>query len=183
MRNKSLTVYPLISVKSINSSLCSTTKEEAIKEMIELVNSDQVLTDKSKFLNLITERENLCSTGLENGVAFLHPRIAVNELVNKTTIGIGISHKGIDFNSADEELTYIFFILCFKELENHLQCLSYLSRLCKDIEFINNLKNADNPKEILKIIDKKEKENKPTGIPPKNTLYSNAIMSFYRNKK
>ncbi|MDD5773915.1 MAG: PTS sugar transporter subunit IIA [bacterium] len=182
MRNRSLKIYPLISEKSINPNLYSTTKEEAIKEIIELVNSDQVLTDKSKFLNLIIERENLCSTGLENGVAFLHPRVAVEGLVNKTTIGIGISRKGIDFNSADEELTYVFFILCFKEYENHLQYLSYLSRLCKDIEFINNLKSADNFKEIIKIIDEKEKSDKSAGIPPHKTLYD-GIMSFYQNKK
>lgn len=180
MRNLSLRVCPLISERSINASLCSTSKEEAIREMIDLVSSDQVLTDKSKFLNLIMERENLCSTGLENGVAFLHPRIAVNGLVIKTTIGIGISRRGIDFNSADEELTYVFFILCFKELENHLHYLSYLSRLCKDIKFINDLKNADNSRKILEIIDEKEKSK---STPPSNTLYSDGIMSFYRNKK
>ncbi|MBI4650625.1 PTS sugar transporter subunit IIA [Candidatus Desantisbacteria bacterium] len=183
MKDKSIKIAPLILEKYINTEICAVSKTEVINEMIDLIADGEILIDKNKFLNSVIEREDLCSTGLENGVAFIHPRFALDEIVSKPVIAIGISKKGIDFESIDDEPTYIFFVLCFNKLQNHLHYLAYLSRLCKDGEFLDALKEADKPEDILEIIKEKEKDGDNLKVPSKKSLYSDGIMSFYRKKK
>lgn len=183
MKDKSIKIAPLVLEKYINTDIRSTVKTEIIKEMIDLLDDGKILIDKNRFFDSIIERETLCSTGLENGVAFLHPRYALNEIVKSPVIAIGISKKGVDFESIDDEPTFIFFVLCFNKLQNHLHYLAYLSRFCKDNEFLDALKEADSPEEILEVIKEKEKNDDNLTVQSKKTLYSDGIMSFYRNKK
>ncbi len=181
MKNLSVKILPLISTKCININLLSKTKKDIIEEMVNLLDRDEVLMDKNKFLDSINERENLCSTGLEEGVAFLHPRSDISEIVKKQVIGIGISKEGIDFAAIDGQPTYIFFILCFKKLEEHLQYLSSISRLCKDTVFLNGLHEAKKSEDIITYIEKKEKNERPFSSSP-STLYSDSIINFFRKK-
>lgn len=173
---KDIKILPLISIKCINTGLRSTTKDDVIKELVDLLDKDNVLIDKNRFLVSLIEREKLCSTGLEEGVAFLHPRFDVDEIVNKPAIGIGISKDGIDFDAADDEPTFIFFVLCFKKLEVHLQYLTYLDRLCTDTEFVNNLLESKKAEDVIKIIDKKERSGSLSG-PSFGALYPKSMIN------
>ncbi|MDD5773075.1 MAG: PTS sugar transporter subunit IIA [bacterium] len=176
---KDIKILPLISIKCINTNLRSKNKENVIKELVDLLDADNVLTDKNRFTNSLIEREKLCSTGLEDGVAFLHPRYDVEEIVNKPAIGIGISKDGIDFDSIDEDPTFVFFILCFKKLESHLQYLTYLNRLCTDTEFLNDLLESKNAEDIIKSIDKKEKTGSLAGS-FLGALYPKSIIDIFK---
>ena len=53
------------------------------------------------------EREELGTTGIGQGIAIPH---AKTDLVEDICAAIGISKKGVNFNSLDGELVYIIFV-------------------------------------------------------------------------
>ena len=71
---------------------------------------------------------------------------------------MGISKKGIDFDSLDGEPAYIFFLLAapIDSAGPHLKALARISRLLKDKYFRENLKSAKDEKVILKLIQQED---------------------------
>ncbi|MGB9692827.1 MAG: PTS sugar transporter subunit IIA, partial [Candidatus Sumerlaeaceae bacterium] len=76
--------------------LKATTKEEALRELVDVLATSPLVTDKEELLKAIFEREKVISTGVGIEVALPHVKIpSVKDFV----IAIGRSHKGIDFDS------------------------------------------------------------------------------------
>jgi mannitol/fructose-specific phosphotransferase system IIA component (Ntr-type) len=54
--------------------LSSTTKLDAIKELIDMLDTAGFLTDADAFLKSVLEREKVGSTGIGKGIAIPHSR-------------------------------------------------------------------------------------------------------------
>lgn len=79
-------------------------KHEALDQLIDAIHSLGVIGNLDAFAHAVRERETVMSTGIGCGVAIPHVRI---DGVTKPTVGVGISHAGIEFNTLDDKPVHI----------------------------------------------------------------------------
>ena len=143
--------------KAICADLKGTNKEEIIDELVGLLVSAGAIEkkNKTKLVEILLQREALGSTAIGQGIAIPHGK---SENVAKLTAGLGVSKKGIDFDSLDGEPAYIFFLLVapVDSAGPHLKALARISRLLKDKYFRETLKNTKDEKSILKLISQED---------------------------
>ncbi len=132
--------------------LKSTTKEEVLKEMTDLLYQDGVLENKEEFLNEIKKREEVSSTGFGNGVAIPH---AKTKSVVKPRVAVGISKKGFEFDSADGLPVHLIFMIAAGEGDNdlHLRTLSSLAQNLMEDDYVNAILQSKNEKEVVRLLN------------------------------
>lgn len=139
----------LLTQNTISLELRSFTKSDVLKELVELSLGSGLVRTSDLLLDAIRQRESLCSTGVEKGVAIPHPRPALSSVVEGPIVAFGCSKRGIDFDSLDREPTYLFFLLCAPTDGGQLRLLSRLSRLLRDEWLRHNLRCAAHPEEVI----------------------------------
>ncbi|WP_413853916.1 PTS sugar transporter subunit IIA [Candidatus Ruminimicrobium bovinum] len=140
---------------SIIVDLKAQNKKDAIIELIESLKTSKKIKKTDEIIEVVLEREKLGSTGIGQGVAIPHGKTdALTEQVGV----LGISKKGIEFNSLDGEPVYIIFLLVgpVEVTGQHLKALSRISRLFKDKFLRQTIKNAETKEEIIKIIQQED---------------------------
>ncbi|MBP7216807.1 MAG: PTS sugar transporter subunit IIA [Candidatus Omnitrophica bacterium] len=150
-------IADFLSKKAIVTDIKSTKKEEVIKELVDLlINSGEIEKKcRNKLIEGLMARESLGSTAIGQGIAIPH---AKSDCVEKLIAAFGISKKGVDFDSLDGELAYIFFLLVAPQdsAGPHLKALARISRLLKDKYFRDSLRAASDDKAIVKIITEED---------------------------
>lgn len=152
-------ILDFLSKKAITVNLKATTKEETIKELVDLLVSsgDIEKKDRPKLVESLMARESLGSTAIGHNIGIPH---AKSECVKHLVAALGISQKGVDFDSLDGEPVYIFFLLVAPQdtAGPHLKALARISRLTKDKYFRDSLRQAKDEKTILKIIAQEDEK-------------------------
>jgi len=141
-----------LNINSINTDLASTSKQEVIIELVDLIEKSNCLNDKTEFLNDVLARENLSTTGFGGAVAIPH---AKSQAVDKVNLAIGISKTGIDFEAIDKIPAKLFFLIAVPLNSNslHLEILSTLSSCLLDDKFTSAMMNAQSATEILNLFN------------------------------
>jgi len=141
----------LVQSETICLNLKATTKEEALKELVELLNDAGKLADKEQFLADLWAREEIGNTGFEDGIAIPH---AKSSAVAKPAVAVGISRSGIDYGAEDGELSDVFFMLASPDGDDHhhIEVLAQLSTKLIEEEFIEQLKQAESVETALLLI-------------------------------
>lgn len=136
---------------AISVDLASTSKKEALEELCGLLAKADKLPDPTAMVRTLLEREALGSTGIGQGVAIPHGKAPT---IKAQAAALGISKRGVEFESLDGEPVHILFLLVAPPdaAGNHLKALAKVSRLLKDKFFRQALKDSKTPDEILKII-------------------------------
>lgn len=144
-------IVEILSPEAVSVDLKSQGKREVLAEMCALLGGVKKLSDPEKMVQVLMEREALGSTGIGQGVAIPHGKTAA---VAGQVAAIGISKKGVNFESLDGEPVHIVFLLIAPPdaAGNHLKALAKVSRLLKDKFFRQALRDAKNPEELLRII-------------------------------
>jgi fructose-specific phosphotransferase system IIA component len=152
-------IMDFLSKKSILADIKSTKKEDVIRELVDLLISAGELDKscRSKVFESLMERESLGSTAIGQGIAIPH---AKTDCVGKLVGAFALSKKGVDFDSLDGEPVYIFFLLLAAQdsAGPHLKALARISRLFKDKYFRENLRNASDDKEIIRVISQEDEK-------------------------
>ncbi len=145
---------------AIIPDLKSTDKEGVIEELVALLEKGGEVTDKEKIVEIILEREKLGSTGIGQGIAVPH---AKTDQVREIVIAFGLSQKGVNFESLDEELVYIIFLVLapVEATGVHLKVLAKIARLLKDKVFRNSLKACEREARAIFQVIKEEDEKNP----------------------
>lgn len=154
--NKAIPIHSLLKPVHIKMDMQAQTKEEALKELVDLAAGTGLVKNPEELLKCVKAREELCSTAVENHIAFPHPRATSWTLVKNWLIVIGISKKGIEFGAADDKPVKIFVMMSIPLLPLHLQLLSRLARIFKDDSIKQKIYDAKNQEEVIAIIEKKE---------------------------
>ncbi|MDP8217940.1 MAG: PTS sugar transporter subunit IIA [Candidatus Theseobacter exili] len=129
----------------------SGTKTSIIESLIDVLDRAGKLVNRDAVLQAVVERENSASTGLENGIAVPHAKSdAVNDIVGC----LGVSRDGVDFDSLDGNPTNLFFFLVapYSMSGPHVKTLAEIARISRIPGFINRVKEASSPEEIMEII-------------------------------
>ena len=135
----------------IISNLKAHDKKGVLEELLQVITEQNPSLNKRSLLQVLLERERLGSTGIGDGIALPHGKLA--ELSN-LLISFGRSINGLDFDSIDEQPAYLFFLLLAPENSAgmHLTALAKISRMLKDANFRQRLMGAKSRKEIYKVI-------------------------------
>lgn len=130
--------------------LKATNKEDALRELVDVLSTSPDVTDKEELLNAIFEREKVISTGVGIEVALPHVKIPS---VKNFVIAIGRSHKGIDFESLDDKPVYIVVMIGAndKQAGDFLKVLARLVLKLKNRSFRKQVMFAPNSKRIKEL--------------------------------
>jgi len=140
----------ILSPGVVTTSLKSTTKEGVISELLDLLVSAKLVTDRDAVLSAVMDRERKMSTGIQHGVAIPHGKTSA---VKNLVACIGIKKDGVDFASLDGEPSRIF-IMTLSPLDRvgpHVQFLAEVSMVIKTEEARGRLLNAKTAQEVLAV--------------------------------
>lgn len=140
----------ILSPAVVTTSLKSSTKEGVISELLDLLVSAKLVTDRNAVLSALMDRERKMSTGIQHGVAIPHGKTAA---VKNLVACIGIKKDGVDFASLDGEPSRIF-IMTLSPLDRvgpHVQFLAEVSMVIKTEEARERLLNAKTAQEVLAV--------------------------------
>ncbi|MGB8226304.1 MAG: PTS sugar transporter subunit IIA [Sedimentisphaerales bacterium] len=147
----------ILEVQCVKVPLEGTDKESVITELVDLLDTGKMLTDKNDVLQAVLGRESTRSTGIGSGIAIPHGKCkGIKDLV----MAIGISRQGIDFQSIDGKPVHIIVLLVspIDRTGPHIQALARISRLMLDEDFKNKLQNSKSSQELYDLINDKETE-------------------------
>jgi len=144
-------ISELLNPQAIISELSATDKKEVLAELTDTLLTQVPELERSRVLEVLHEREKLGSTGIGDGVAIPHGKIA--DLPSLQLV-FARSSKGIDFESMDGQLAQLFFLLIAPEgaVGVHLKTLARISKLLKDIHVRKQLLAAGDAAAIYQII-------------------------------
>jgi len=151
--------FDFLCKKAVTANLKSTSKEDTIKELVDLlIDADEIAKkDRAKIVESLMAREALGSTAIGHNIGIPHTKI---DCVKNLVAAFGLSRKGVDFDSLDSEPVYIFFLLIAPQdsAGPHLKALARISRLTKDKYFRDCLREAKDEKDILRIISQEDEK-------------------------
>lgn len=132
------------------TDLRSTTKNDALKEMVEAISKSEYIQSKEEFEKAIFEREQQLSTGVGIGVAIPHVKIpSVTDFV----AAIGRSHRGIEFHSIDNKPVHLIVMIgaSDKQSGDYLKILARIVLRLKHKNFLRKIMLAKNADDIRKL--------------------------------
>ncbi|WP_286032360.1 PTS fructose transporter subunit IIABC [Brachyspira pilosicoli] len=154
----------VITLDCINIDLKGETKSEIIDEMVDILYNNGKLNDREEYKKEILKREAQSSTGMEEGIAIPHGK---TDAVKIPTVAIGISKKGVDYESLDGKPSHLFFMIAAPANSNnsHIELLSKITTLLLEDDIREALVNAKSKEEVLDILIKNaEKDNENSSL-------------------
>ncbi|ATH10166.1 fructose-specific PTS transporter subunit EIIC [Borreliella burgdorferi] len=131
----------------------ATSKEDVIKKMASMLNENGYLNDMEAFIKEIKKREEINGTGIEEHIAMPH---AKGNFIKKHGIAIlRVVGNGFDFNSSDQKLSKLFFMMALPEetpSNAHIKAISYLSNTFGNNLLRHELMSTNNEDRFLEII-------------------------------
>ncbi len=148
-------ILDIVREELILADLKAVSKKEAIEEMAALAARYDERLSLEPLLDVLLEREKLGSTGIGDGVAIPHGKIAG---IDEVIAVFARSAEGIDFESMDNKKAYLFFLLVAPENStgDHLKALAKISRLMKEPQFRMDLMEAKSKEEILRAFSEED---------------------------
>jgi excisionase family DNA binding protein len=132
----------LLEERSIVPELGAKDAVAAIEALAARASASGWLSDKKWFVEAVVAREQLASTAMDGGVAFLHTRERNAAKITRPFIVFGRCHAGIDFGAPDGKPTHLFFLLGLKHDKLHLPILGRLARALRRPETVRTLRAA-----------------------------------------
>ena len=137
--------------------LKASTRDEAIRELATQMQSAGFIDNADKLVDAALQREAMASTALDHGLAFPHVRGVEG---GGLTLGLGISNKGIKFDSRDKVLTRIVFFIVIPTAASvfYLKLLAGLAETFSDAEARKALQAEEEPEKLWKALCKLTKK-------------------------
>jgi PTS system nitrogen regulatory IIA component len=156
-REESVSIKDMLAVDLIKIPLSGRSPKKIVTEICNVAADSCRLWDVNKMAEAVISRESMHSTALDNGVALLHPRRPLPNILSEGFLALGRSHQGIPFGGSRGILTDIFFLICSFDDRTHLRTLARLSRIISDPEITQAIRELHHADEIYqRIIDKEE---------------------------
>lgn len=130
--------------------LDASSRDEAIRSLVDVVQQAELLQDKHSFYEAIIEREKIVSTGIGMGVAIPHAKLTAYD---DFFIAIGILRKGLDWNALDHTPVRVIFLIGGpddKQTE-YLRILSSLTHVIKDEQIRKKMLTMNSADAIIEL--------------------------------
>ncbi len=135
-------IADLITPAAVIPNLRATSKKQALQELAKKAAELTGLAERCIF-DVLLEREKLGTTGVGNGIAIPHGKLAdMTRLVGL----FARLERPIGFDSIDEQPVDLIFLLLAPENAgaDHLKALARVSRLLRDKAVCEKLRGTDN---------------------------------------
>ena len=131
------------------------TKREALSEMANALAKCEPQIEAGRLLEVLMEREALQSTGIGEGVAIPHGKLAG---LDRLVASFARSPEGVDFDAIDAQPTHHFFLLVVPEHSGgqYLKALARISRFFRDAAFRQRLTEAEALSDVLRAIEEED---------------------------
>ena len=151
-------IMDLLDVRSIELNGTPKSKDEAIRQLGDLMAKSGKITDKEAYIKGLFAREAESTTAVVEGIAIPHYK---GNAVNAPGIAAMVIPDGVDFDSIDGEPVKLIFAIAAPDVKEnvHLDVLSKLSVLMMNEDFTKNLINAKTIDEFAEVINKADDES------------------------
>lgn len=128
------------------------TCEKVFEIMVDKLDANKKILDKTKFLEAIKEREKIVSTGIGMGVAIPHAKLPNYD---NFFIEIAILRKGVEWHSLDGTPVRIVFMIGGPDdmQTEYLQILSIITQAIKSEDRRKKLLNSSTPEQIIAVFE------------------------------
>lgn len=129
-------------------------KEDCIKQMIEVVNQAGLVNNRDNLFEAIMQRELEFTTKIMDKIAIPHAKC---DEITKASVVFGRSNYGITWSSGDIDKVHLVFLIMVPSAQagnDHLKILSILARCLSHDDFREKLLTAETVDEVDKIIGK-----------------------------
>jgi nitrogen PTS system EIIA component len=139
--------------------LKSTNKEDLFKEVVDYLVKKESGLDRDALLHGLWEREKKMTTGIAKNIALPHTHVSN---LGKTYGVLGISQKGIDYQSLDGKPVHIVLFLVGddNQPDGHLMVLKNIALLMTNPEFYPTIMKCKTPREVAATIGEFEELSK-----------------------
>lgn len=128
-------------------------RDDILQELIEHIPAIKNRpADQARLLEALKEREELCSTGVGEGIAIPHARNALVGLVDEPVIVFGRKPEGVPFGCVDGSLVRLFFLVVAPNVTAHLRTLARLSRLLRNPKVRQGLLTAESVSRVISLL-------------------------------
>ena len=138
--------------------LQSESMEDVLKEIVGFLKKKNKVTKEKDLYEKLIQREKLGSTAIGDGVAIPHCKM---KGVKEPILFLAVSKKGVNFYSADNRPSYVFFLVVSSP-DNpslNLQILAAIAHLVRKANsHLKKILKAKNISEILDIIQEEEEK-------------------------
>jgi len=141
----------ILGPRCVKVPLAATTKEAAIGELIDLLDADELLTDRDQMLQAVLDREATRTTGIGHALAVPHGKA---HACSRLVMAVGKPAEPIDFQSIDKQPVKVIVLLASPPDQTgpHIQALARISRLMTMENFRNAIFRAESSAELYGII-------------------------------
>lgn len=141
---------PLITPELVAVDLVATDRDDATRQLIDLLFRAGRVTDADGFHADVRAREAQMATGMPGGIGLPHAR---SSFVTAPSLAVGKVAAGVDFGAPDGPATLVFLIAAPTEGDgDHLKILAALARRLVHESFRTSLKEATDPTTVADIV-------------------------------
>lgn len=135
---------------AIVANLKATSKKQALQELARRA-ADVTGLDERSIFSVLMDRERLGTTGVGNGIAIPHGKLAEVDRVYGVFARL---EKAVDFQSIDDQPVDLIFVLLAPEDAgaDHLKALARVSRLLRDQDTCKKLRATSDTDALYGII-------------------------------
>lgn len=152
------TLDDLIDSQSVLANLKPQSKKQLLQDLSQALAKRIAVDYRIVFETLLT-REKLSSTGIGQGIAIPHGKLASLSRVYGLFARLA---QPVDFDAVDGQPVDLVFVLLAPEHAgaDHLKALARISRLLRDPAVVAKLRGTDTPEGLYAIL------TEPAGTPP-----------------
>lgn len=141
----------ILDARRVKVPLSSRTKEDVLRELVELAAGERGPDVVESILGTVREREQLLSTGIGSGVAIPHGK---TPHIDQLVMAAGLARAPIDFDALDGKPVELLFLLIGPESASgaHVKALSRISRLLRREGLRRDLCDASTAAAFLQVV-------------------------------
>lgn len=147
-----MNILDMLKREFIIKDLQATGKRDVLEELVHVFADQNGGMDRETMVQVLLEREKLGSTGIGDGIAIPHGKLAG---IEEILVGFGRSRAGVDFNSLDGRPVHLFFLIMAPDTSSaqYLKVLAKISRMLKDSKMRRDLLEAVSADDLYRIIE------------------------------
>lgn len=157
-RKETLSVREFFRTDAMELAMTAKAKAGIIRDMTDLADRSGLVYDPQTLFKELTAREEVASTAVGAGAAFLHPRYHDPYFFEESFIAYGRSERPVFFGAPDGAGTRHFFLICSTDHDQHLHILARLAVLAHGTDLLERLDAAATAEEVMTALGECESE-------------------------
>ena len=149
-------INDLLVPEGVVANLKATSKKQALQDLAKRAAEVSGLHERAIF-DVLMERERLGTTGVGNGIAIPHGKLASLDRLHGLFARL---EQPIDFHAIDERPVDLIFVLLAPENAgaDHLKALARISRLLRNNGICDKLRGTDSAEALFAILTESQED-------------------------